>query len=67
MNIDRIVFAVAGTMILFSVIMGVFHSIYWLWFTAFIGANILQATFTGFCPMAVILKIMGIKPGKAFK
>lgn len=67
MNIDRIVFAVAGSLILFSVIMGVFHSVYWLWFTAFIGANMLQAAFTGFCPMAVILKIMGIAPGKAFK
>ena len=67
MNIDRIVFAVAGSLILFSVIMGVFHSVYWLWFTAFIGANMLQAAFTGFCPMVVILKIMGIAPGKAFK
>ncbi len=67
MNIDRIVFAVAGSLILFSVIMGVFHSVYWLWFTAFIGANMFQAAFTGFCPMAVILKIIGIEPGKAFK
>ncbi len=66
MNIDRMVFAVAGGMILFSVIMAVFHSIYWLWFTAFIGANLFQAAFTGFCPMALILKALGVTPGKAF-
>jgi hypothetical protein len=66
MNIDRIVFAVAGSMILFSVILSVFHSVHWLWFTAFIGANMLQAAFTGFCPMALLLKAMGITPGKAF-
>jgi len=66
MNIDRIIFAVAGSLILFSTIMAVLHTLYWLWFTAFIGANMFQAAFTGFCPMAVILKIFGITPGKAF-
>ena len=66
MNIDRIVFAVTGSLILISVIFAVAHSIHWLWFTAFIGANLLQAAFTGFCPMAIILKAVGIKSGKAF-
>ena len=66
MNIDKIVFAVAGGMVFFSVIMAVFHSIYWLWFTAFIGANLFQAAFTGFCPVAMILKALGVTPGKAF-
>ena len=66
MNIDRIVFAVAGTFILMSVLLGVVHSPYWLWFTAFVGANMLQASFSGFCPMAKILKGFGIKTGNAF-
>jgi hypothetical protein len=66
MNIDRIVFAVAGGMILISVIFAVAHSLHWLWLTAFVGANMTQAAFTGFCPMAIILKSLGIEPGKAF-
>lgn len=67
MNIDRIVFAVAGSLILLSIILAVSHSINWLWFTAFVSANLTQAAFTGFCPLAVILKRIGIKPGKAFQ
>lgn len=67
MSIDRIVMAFAGSMILISVILVLIHSIYWLFFTAFIGANLLQAAFTGFCPLAIILKKMGIKTGMAFK
>lgn len=67
MSIDRVVMAFAGSMILISVILVLIHSIYWLFFTAFIGANLLQAAFTGFCPLAIILKKMGIKTGMAFK
>jgi hypothetical protein len=37
-----------------------------LWFTAFVGANMLQAAFSGFCPLAKILKALGKKPGAAF-
>ncbi|MFH1155386.1 MAG: DUF2892 domain-containing protein [Pseudomonadota bacterium] len=66
MNIDRIVFAVAGSLILISIIFAVSHSLYWLWLTALVGANMTQAAFTGFCPLALILKAMGIQPGKAF-
>lgn len=67
MSIDRIVLGVAGAMILFSLLLSVIHSPYWLWFTAFVGANLLQSSFTGFCPMAIILKKVGVKPGNAFK
>jgi hypothetical protein len=66
MNIDRLVFAIAGTFILLSLALAQTHSPYWLWFTAFVGANILQAAFTGFCPLAKILKAIGIKEGKVF-
>lgn len=66
MNIDRIVLAVAGGFILLSLLLSHYHSSNWLWFTAFVGANMLQAAFTGFCPLAKILKALGIKNGHAF-
>jgi hypothetical protein len=66
MNVDRLVFAVAGSFILLSVILSQIHSPYWLYFTAFVGANLLQSSITGFCPMAVILKKVGVRPGHAF-
>ncbi|WP_246803877.1 YgaP family membrane protein [Desulfosarcina cetonica] len=50
MSIDRIVLAFAGSVILISLLLSQLHSIYWLWLTAFVGANLLQASFTGFCP-----------------
>ena len=67
MNIDRFVMAFAGTMILISLLLSWLYSPYWLWFTAFVGANVLQASFTGFCPLAIVLKKAGVKPGKAFE
>lgn len=67
MAIDRIVLAVAGCFVLASVALSQLHSVQWLWFTAFVGANMLQASFTGFCPMAKILKAVGARPGVAFK
>ena len=66
MNIDRLVFTFAGSFILISLVLSQLHSIYWLWFTAFVGANMLQASFTGFCPLAMILKKFGKTPGCAF-
>jgi len=66
MSIDRIVLAVAGTFILLSVVLAVKVDINFLWFTAFVGANLLQSAFTGFCPMASILKKMGKPSGAAF-
>ena len=66
MNLDRLVFTIAGSFVLLSALMSVFHSPYWLFFTAFVGANLLQSSFTGFCPLAVILKKAGVKTGPAF-
>jgi hypothetical protein len=53
-------------MILLSLLLSQVHSIHWLWFTAFIGANMLQASFTGFCPMAKLLSRFGAPAGAAF-
>ena len=66
MTIDRAVMAFAGVMILVSVALTVWVSPYWAWFTVFIGANLLQSAFTGFCPAATFFKKLGIKEGCAF-
>ena len=66
MSIDRLVMAFAGTFILVSLALSHYHNVNWLWFTAFVGANLLQASFTGFCPLAMILKKFGAKAGHAF-
>jgi hypothetical protein len=67
MNIDRAVVAFAGIMILLSLLLGIYVSPYWFWFTAFVGANLLQSAFTGFCPIAILLHKLGVKPGAAFR
>lgn len=65
-SIDQMVFRIAGVLILVSLLLSQLHSIYWLWLTAFVGANMLQASFTGFCPLAKILAKLGIPSGAAF-
>ena len=66
MNIDRMVMAFAGSMILVSLLLSQLHSVHWLWLTTFVGANLLQASFSGFCPLAKLLKKVGLKSGIAF-
>jgi hypothetical protein len=66
MSIDRIVLVFAGTMILISTLLAVVHGQYWLLLTAFVGANLLQSAFTGFCPLAKILAAVGFKPGQLY-
>ena len=66
MNIDRLVFAFAGLFILISLGLSQVHHVYWLWFTAFVGLNMFQTAFTGFCPFARLLKALGVRPGQAF-
>jgi hypothetical protein len=66
MSIDRLVLAFAGAMILLSLALAQLHHPNWLWLTAFVGASLLQSAFTGFCPLAKILKAVGTTPGAAF-
>jgi hypothetical protein len=65
-TVDQWVFRVAGVFVLLSVALSQVHSIHWLWFMAFVGANMLQASFTGFCPLAKILERLGVPSGAAF-
>jgi hypothetical protein len=66
MSIDRFVLAFAGLMIVLSLLLGVYVSPNWFWFTAFVGANLFQSAFTGLCPLALILKKLGVRQGAAF-
>ncbi len=66
MSIDRAILAFAGAMVLVSLALSQVHHPAWLWLTAFVGANLLQSAFTGFCPMAIFLKRLGLRPGEAF-
>ena len=66
MNIDRAVLAFAGCVVLLSVALTLFVSPWWLLLTVFAGANMLQASVTGFCPAAMIFKKLGCRVGEAF-
>ena len=67
MNIDRAVMAFAGFVIVVSLVLAHFMSPWWLLLTLFVGLNLLQASFTGFCPMAIVLRRRGVKSGNAFR
>lgn len=66
MTVDRIVMAFAGTMVLLSLALSQLVGPWWLLLAAFVGANLLQAAFTGFCPLAILLKRLGYASGAAF-
>ena len=67
MSLDRLVLAFAGSFILLSLLLAWLVSPWWLAFTLFVGLNLLQAAFTGFCPLALVLKRWGVSPGVAFE
>jgi hypothetical protein len=67
MTIDRAVMGFAGFMVLASLALSQILSPYWLLLAAFVGLNLLQASITGFCPLAMLLKRLGVAPGVAFR
>jgi hypothetical protein len=67
MNVDRAVLALAGVMVLVSLLLALYVSPYWLLLTAFVGLNMLQAAFTGFCPAAMVFRKLGLRAGCAFQ
>ena len=67
MNVDRMVFAFAGIVVLSGLSLGTWVHPYWLLLAAFAGLNMLQAAFTGFCPAAKVFKALGAEPGAAFR
>lgn len=66
MTLDRAVLAFAGSVLLASLLLTHFVSPYFAWLTAFVGLNLIQSAFTGFCPAAIVLRKLGVKPGTAF-
>ena len=66
MNIDRMVMRFAGSMVTASVLLAYFFTPWWLLLALFVGVNLLQSSFTGFCPLARILRRLGLQPGCAF-
>jgi len=66
MTIDRAVMAFAGLVVLVSLTLAQMQSPLWLLLTAFAGLNLIQASFTGFCPAAIVFKRLGVKSGNAF-
>ncbi|MBS0438102.1 MAG: DUF2892 domain-containing protein [Proteobacteria bacterium] len=66
MNVDRLVMRLAGSMVIVSVLLAYYVSPWWLLLALFVGLNLLQASFTGFCPLAKILRKAGVAPGSAF-
>jgi hypothetical protein len=67
MTIDKAVMAFAGTVVLVSLGLSLWLSLYWLLLTAFVGLNLLQASVTGFCPAAMVLRRFGVRAGCAFE
>jgi len=66
MTLDRSVLAFAGFMVLLSVALTAWASPHFIWLTVFVGLNMLQSAFTGFCPAALVFRSLGVKPGTAF-
>lgn len=67
MSLDRAVMLFAGCMVLLSVVLTAFVSPLFIWFTVFIGLNLIQSSFTGFCPAVRVFRVMGVKKGCAFE
>lgn len=66
MTLDTAVLRFAGIMVLASLALALWMHPGFLWLTAFVGLNLLQASFTGFCPAAMIFKKLGVRPGSSF-
>jgi len=67
MNLDRAVLRFAGFIVLLSVALAWFVHPWWIALATFAGLNLIQASFTGFCPAAMLFKRLGVRPGTVFR
>lgn len=67
MNLDRAVLRFAGFIVLLSIALAYYVHPWWIGLAAFAGLNLIQASFTGFCPAAMLFKRLGVRQGVAFK
>jgi hypothetical protein len=66
MTVERAILLVVGILVLGSVLLGVYHSANWFWLTGILGAHLIQASFTGMCPVVMVLKKMGLPQKSGF-
>ena len=66
MTLDRAVMMFAGFMVLLSLALTLYASPYFVWLTVFVGANLMQASLTSFCPAAIVFRKLGVRPGVVF-
>jgi Protein of unknown function (DUF2892) len=66
MSLERAILLVVGVVVLASVLLAVYHNINWLWVTGLMGAHLIQASFTGMCPVVALLKKMGLQQKAGF-
>ena len=66
MSLERMILLIVGAIVLGSVVLSVYHSVYWLWVAGLMGAHLIQASFTGMCPVVAALKKMGFEPRAGF-
>ncbi|WP_305985116.1 DUF2892 domain-containing protein [Roseibium sp. MMSF_3544] len=66
MTVERGILLVVGTLIVASVLLAVYVNLNWLWLTGILGAHLVQASFTGLCPVVMILKKMGLPQKSGF-
>jgi len=67
MNIDKAVLTFAGCVVLLSAILAYEVNLWWILLAVFAGLNMIQSSFTGFCPAAIVFRKMGLKAGVAFR
>lgn len=67
MTLDQAVLAFAGLVVLVATTLAWLVNPWWLALAAFAGLNMIQASFTGFCPAALVFKKLGVRPGTAFR
>ncbi len=65
MTLERWIRLIAGTLVLVSLALSRLHSVYWLWFTAFVGANLFQSALTRWCLMEDFLRKVGVREERA--
>jgi hypothetical protein len=61
MNVERLLRGIAGFFVIVSILLAHYHSPYWLFFTGFVGLNLLQSAVTNWCPMMTFLRKLGVK------
>jgi hypothetical protein len=66
MSVERAILLTVGSLVVVSVLLAVYHSPNWLWLTGILGVHLIQASFTGLCPVVIALKRLGLPTRAGF-